>query len=379
MLKLATFGLASMAICAMADPAPEPAAGAAATPAPAPAKAKTVLDDMDSRRMFKSPEDAAAYLNKLDEDIPGFGTNNFVLRGITPNTDTGALDFDPKFYDDLSRVMVSVLTNRVKGGPTKVNAIVVTPVPTIEAILADEAAMQWLTKIIDKELNHVAVRGLRDPKDGLTIDEITDAMPVTLADFITSSRGDGGALDVFNELAKGIIDAIAKQNKAWSKMRLTKGELRSAMASRAYAAEYYPTLEDRGEGKESLFVMALQFGKKVAVAKGMDPAIFDRWLSTRDEAKLAAQKDDDDDSDEVDFDSLTFEEPKTTTAPTPAVAADTTTAAAATDTIASGDGTDTVAGADESATMTDAELEAATAPDTTVGAEGTDTTESAQA
>lgn len=306
-----TLGLASTMLCSMADPAAEvPAAGAATPAAPKP---KTVLEDVDSRRMFDTPADASNYLNSLVATISDFGAQKLVARGVSQD-DEGTLVFDPAIYDDSMRVMIAVLTQRVTGGTSKVQAIVITPAPKLDAILASDAGREWLSKIADKELNHVAVRPLRNPKDGDDLDLLAEQMPLTLAAYVTSSRESGGILETFNELARGLIDAFAKQSKPWSKARLTKPELKSAMASRAYAAEYYPTLEDRGEGKESLFVMALRFGKNVATAKGLDPAIFDRWLSTRDETKLTG-KEGEDESDDFDLDSLTFAEPTPAAAP----------------------------------------------------------------
>lgn len=272
------------------------------------AKVKTVADDMDSRRMFDTPAEAAAYLNQMGETLSDFGNQPFVLKGIT--TDEHGINFDPAVYTDDMRVMVTVLTQRVKEGPNKVQAIVVTPAPKLDAILANSIGREWLSKIVDTQLNHVAVRPLRALKDGESLDIKSGEMPLTLDGYVTSNREGGGILETYNELARGIIDAIAKKSKLWAKARLTKSELKSAMASRAYAAEYYPTLEDRGEGKESLFVMALTFAKQVAAAKGLDPAIFDRWLATRDETKLTAKDEGEEGEDDFDLDSLTFAEPE---------------------------------------------------------------------
>lgn len=276
------------------------ATAAASTPKP-----KTVLEDMDSRRMFDTPELAAQYLNQMGETLSDFASAPMVLKGVDAEG-----NFDPSIYTDSMRVMVAVLTQRVKDAPSKVQAIVVTPAPTLDSILANPLGKDWLQKIVDKELNHVAVRPLRAPKDGDTLDTLAEQMPTTLEGYVSSQREGGGILETYNELARGIIDAIAKKSKPWQKARLTKPELKSAMASKAYAAEYYPTLEDRGEGKESLFVMALNFAKQVAVSKSLDPAIFDKWLTTRDEATLVSKSDDSDDDGDFDLDSLTFAEPE---------------------------------------------------------------------
>jgi hypothetical protein len=271
-------------------------------------KVKSVAEDMPARRMFADTTAAIAYLNTQSESLPDFSEQTIIAKGVSAAED-GSLLFDPTVYTEHMRVMVAVLTQRVHNDKNKVQAIVITPVPTVESILAGgPAAMAWVEKTLDKELNHVAVRPLRKPKEGSDLNELSEQMPTTLEGYITSSRETaGGAIETFNDLARGLIDSLAKKNRAWSRARLTKQELKAAMASRAFAADTYPALEDRGEGKESLFVMALNFGIQVATSKGLSVEIFERWLLQRDETKLTTGADDEDEED-IDLDSLTFVE-----------------------------------------------------------------------
>jgi hypothetical protein len=309
---------------------------APATPAAATPKPKTVLEDMDSRRMFDSTTEAAAYLNSMASTLSDFGEGHDIIgKGVALELPAGATEgddsqpvwtFDPATYTSDMRVMIAVLTARVPGAQSKVAAIVITPAPTLASILADEAGKSWLAKIVDKELNHVAVRPLRNPKEGESLDDLAEQMPTTLAGYVTTTR-EGGILDTFNELARGIIETFAKQVKPWEKARLTKPELRAAMSSRAYASEYYPLLEDRGQSKKgddlpSFFVLALTYGKQVAAVKGLDPAIFDKWLATRNEATLTTKAEgDDDDADDIDLESLVFIDPSEKKAAAPATPA----------------------------------------------------------
>jgi hypothetical protein len=270
-------------------------------------KSETVIEGMDSRRMFANVTEAAAYLNASATKFADFDSHPQVLRGIHTEGDNAG-DFDSAIYTSSMRVMVAVLANRgeKKGDPSTVKAIVVTPAPTLDALMADDAGKAWVAKIIDKELNHVAVRPLRTADD---VESVADQMPLTLADYITSSReSSGGIMDTFNALFKGIIGGLAAKSAPWAKARLIKSELKKAMESTAYAKEYYPTLEDRGD-KPSLFVMALQLGKREAAKQGLDPAIFDRWLETRDSKTIKAAETADE-SDDFDLDDLAFDEPK---------------------------------------------------------------------
>ena len=259
-------------------------------------KPKTVIENMDSRRMFDTTEEAANYLNKCADDFADFDSHPQVIHGID-----GDGNFDPEVYTPDMRVMVAVLANRgEKGKPSTVKAIVVTPAPKMEAILESETGRAWANKILDKELNHVAVRALRTADD---VDTVADQMPLTLADYVTSSReSSGGIMETFNELYKALIATLASRSAPFAKARLTKGEFKKGLESRSYALEYYSKLEDRGT-KPSLFVMAAQLGQREAKEQGLDPAIFDKWLATRDEKAFSAATADESEED-FDLDSL---------------------------------------------------------------------------
>lgn len=270
----------------------------AATPAKAESKQKNTIDGMTGYRTFDSPADAQAYLEKCAADFADFQDQPFAMVGLN---DDG--EFDPAIYTDDTRVRVAVLRNvprtiNGKREPTTIKAIVVTPVPTLAALMADDVGSAWVQKVIDKELNHVAVRPLRDAEN---LETAIAMVPTTRDQFITSSRDAGGIMDSFNELYKTINDKMGGGAPIWAKARLIKAELKKAMESAAYALEYYPALEDRGE-KESLFVLAIKFGQALCKHKGLDSAIFDKWLATRDQQTLKATEDDD--SEDLSLDDL---------------------------------------------------------------------------
>jgi hypothetical protein len=304
--------LATSNLCSMAAESGEKVSGAAATAAtPAAAaeaaKPKTTLEGMTGYRTFATTDEATAYLAKCNEDFSDFAGQPFAMIGVD---ESGA--FRPDVYTPEMRVRVAVLRNvpRTVNGkrePTTIKAIVVTPVPSIPSILGidaetweiikDSPSVAFAVKTLDKELNHIAVRPLRDAEN---LDTAMEQVPTTLAGFIESNRDAGGIMDTFNDLYKTINDTLSKQVPLWSKARLIKAEMKKAMESKAYALEYYPALEDRGtdsngKAKDSLFVLALQFGIKLAKSKGADSAIFDKWVSTRDAQTLAASTADDDD------------------------------------------------------------------------------------
>lgn len=261
-------------------------------------KTKSVAENFPARRVFDSTEEAGAFLNRMADELDDFEEQTFALIGVDEEG-----NFDPEVYGDGTRVMIAKLMNRGEkvGGvrqPSTVKAIVCTPVPTLKAILESEAATGWADKILLKELNHVAVRPLRDADN---VENVLDQMPRTLDAYITSSRdGGGGIMEAFNDLYSPINKTLAAKVRSWDKARLRKGDLKKALESAAYAADVYPQLEDRGE-QPSLFVVALDIGIAVAKKKGLDPTIFERWKATRDQVQISAEEDDDD----LDLDSLT--------------------------------------------------------------------------
>lgn len=271
-------------------------ANATATESKAP-KPKTVADDMKPRRVLESTGDAKNYLETLANELSDWGDGKFAFAA--PGIDDEG-NFDSAVYTDDMDVLVAKLVN--KGA---VKAVVVAPIPKIDVILADEAGKAWATKILHKELNHVAVRALREADD---VSTVVDQIPTTLAGYIESGRAGAGIMETFNELYKQINATLSKAFPVWGKYRLIKTELKKAMESTAYATEIYAALEGyTAKGiDDGLFVAAIKIGIAAAKRKGLDPAIFERWLATRDQkAYDPAQPDEGDEEEAFDIDSLT--------------------------------------------------------------------------
>lgn len=255
---------------------------------PAEDRRETVTEGMDARRVFANADEAANYLNHCAETFKDFGDTPLAAPGMD---DEG--NFDSAIYGPGIEVMVSTLREQKKG----VRAIVVMPVPTLDALLADDAGKSWVQKIIHKELNHVAVRDLRNAANVLTV---VDQMPINMTGYITSGQGTSGIMGSYDTLYQELNKDLSTKSKLWNKARFTKGDLKAALESKAFAEEYYPALENRGEGKPSLFALALDSLIIVAKKRGLDPAIFQRWKDTRTTVALA----DDEDSEDFDADAL---------------------------------------------------------------------------
>lgn len=267
-------------------------------------KTLTVIDDMDQRRMFADTDSAAAYIEKCQADYSDFGSYPVAAAGLTEDG-----DFDPEVYTDEMRVGVYVLTKRGDGpNSTTVHCIVIAPAPKVTAFLGlteedaatfnNAAGVDWLTGIIDKEINHVTVRQLRKAENAQEIAEAVESMPTSLADFITSGReSTSGILETFNTLWQIIKKGVGAKSKPFALANLSKKELRKAMESASYAATVYPQLETRTNKKgdpESLFVLAATFGQLLAKQESLDSTIFDRMLAQRDEKEIAVSDDEED-------------------------------------------------------------------------------------
>jgi hypothetical protein len=269
-------------------------------------KAKTVNEDMAQRRTFSDQSAAVAYIAKLASDLSDFDPEKipFIVHGFSIAED-GTMSFDPEVYPSGYDVMVATLSEKgTKEAKGKVSAIIITPIPNLDTLLNAEGGKDWVSKIIEKELNLVAVRPIRNKADMLVK---ADEMPKTVAEFIAGGReGTSSLMEAFESLFKRIKDQMGKQFPIWNKANLPKAELKKAFSSASYARDYYPALENRGEGKPSLFVIALQVSKLAATKEGLDPAIFDKWLATRDAFDIEAQAEADaaDDESELDADAI---------------------------------------------------------------------------
>ena len=270
---------------------------AESTPDATEAKAKTI-QDVASRTHFATLEEMTAYLQRLADEIKDFASYPLAAPGLD------AEGFDASMYGEGMEACVSILTNK-KGSKgydenRPVRAIVATPMPTLEALMGRPDGVDFVRKIIRKELNHIAVRQLRDAAD---VSTVVPEMPVTVDGYISTGRESSTALETFNTLYKSINDTLNKMFPAWSRRKIYKRDLRSAMESKAFALEYFGSLEDRGD-KESLFVIALKLGQAAAKAKAMDSSIFDRWLETRDSKTIDLTDDEDEADEDVSFESL---------------------------------------------------------------------------
>ena len=266
-------------------------------------KIKTVADDMAQRIMLNSTQDALAFLGRAQTEFSDFNEQDLVAQGLSQD-ESGNLVFDPAIYTDGTRVMIAKVTQRDTDG-TKLKAVIITPAPSLDQILADAQGKEWLAKIVDVQLNAAAVRELRKPDVEIndnSIVEILSKMPKTLADYVTSSRESSSTLlEGFEALWRDIKAALGDMAKAFKVANLSKKEFRRAMESKSYASRFYPMVEETKRG--SVFEFAIQAFKAKSAELGYDTSIFDRWAANRDTLVIDANADDEDG--EFSLDALT--------------------------------------------------------------------------
>lgn len=294
----------------------ETTAAAATAEAPATATKKKGMDSVPQRRLFDSLEAGYTALMAMLDEIEGAPDLPLIIAGKSIDPTNGEATIDPTVYDG-QRTMLAILNEKVMKPKNatakdddagsygfKPRAIVLTPVPTLDAILADDTGKKWLNAIIETQLNNTAFRKLRKP--GAILADGQSLLPLTLADFVTSetSGSNSGMTASFNEL-------FADVNKSLETLSLTfkngkpgkKAVLQNALESAAFARAMFPALEQPTKKfPAGLLVTWLQLAEGLAVQRGLDPAVFQHWLATRNEA--AAQLDEDEAEEELDLSAV---------------------------------------------------------------------------
>lgn len=276
--------------------------------------ARAVLGDY--RKVFDSLEDALKAVHSIFTKVDSKGQTIFpadfpVLAakvGLVDFTEEGVLP-DPTQWADgmyLSEgvsIAVSFVgvrgieTGEVndKGQPKKANgarALVIYPVFGIDAITGNESGGDWLLKIIEKEMSHVAFRPLRTISLDSSIDELAASainMPGSVGDYVEEAARESTDSSAFDE----IWAQFRKMLKAEPSTTLlaealpSKQEVIKAIRSVAFAKENYAQLEDMGVfkfiGSTMIAVIDSQNVAKIEAGENtIDSGEIAGWLAKRD-------------------------------------------------------------------------------------------------
>lgn len=231
-----------------------------------------------ARQVFKAGENSfAAALDHLRKILATEGAGDLptVIAGL--NGETGEIDQSIYAGND---IYVIRLMNKGAG----VRALVMQPAPTIENFLASPEASSWVADLMETQIAHKMVRSLRAKADAPNADitqEAIVAIPRSIADYVATMRL-GGAVKLWNEHAKGIIDQIGSKVPAFAALRLTKDFFRRAIESKEFAQSVFAQFEERG-----YFVAGAQALINVGKKEGSDTSLIEGWLANRDTVKLA--------------------------------------------------------------------------------------------
>ncbi len=248
-------------------------------------KAKTI-SDIPQRSVFPTVESAMEYIGKIVAIMDKEGETHLPLHmfGFELDSDgnVGAKDGEawPEGFNAAVILLQSqeeyINEDKEKKKRQVPHTILLRPFPTVEQLLADSAGEKMIRSVLEKELNHRAVRPLRTA-DNLAA--VLGEVPASIAAFCSSGRESGGSiLGAFNELYAQVHDYVKGKIDRVSRARLIKAEMKKCLENTSYANHYYTALEEAGDFKTLLSCFIALGGKK-----GIDVTIFESWAATRDE------------------------------------------------------------------------------------------------
>ncbi len=274
--------------------------------------ARAVLGD--HRKVYDSVTDAIAAVRSIyaktdfPADFPVMAARVGLIDVSTEATIPDVAEWaEGAYLADGIQVAVSFIGVRnleidVNGEKKKANGakgLVIYPIFGIDNIVANDDGGEWLMKIIEKEMSHVAFRNLRNVPLESTTEELGAAakgMPASVGDYVEESTREGldtSAFDSvwnkFRKLLKGeasttlLVDALP-----------AKQEVIKSLRSKAYAVENYGDLESMGAFTfiGSTMVKVIDMANAAAIEAGedtVDSGEIAGWMTKRDTFVFPAQ------------------------------------------------------------------------------------------
>lgn len=254
-------------------------------------KAKSI-SDVSQRSIFPTVDSAMEYIGKLVE-LMGEDQLPLHMYGYGMDDEGEVTAKEGEEWPEGFNAAVILLQSQQEvddgeGGLKKrqiPHTILLRPFPTVEQLLADTAGEKMIRSVLEKELNHRAVRPLRTA-DNLAA--VLGEVPASIAAFCSSGRESGGAiLGAYNELYAQVHDYVKGKIDRVSRARLIKAEMKKCLENTSYANHYYTALEEANDFK-TLLSCFIALGLK----KGVDVTIFESWAATRDEQSFDGASDD---------------------------------------------------------------------------------------
>lgn len=248
------------------------------------------ISDASQREIFTGEDTMAAlraampYVKHLQELADA--SVEFIVFG---SQEDGRVDIKKWPSDFHANVMVATLSKRIVIGTKEdgkpqtksvCEAVIVHPIPTLDAVLASPAGRDMIEGIWETQSNHKAVSVLRDADNYIAV---ADQMPVTIEAFATAGRSDTKSklLEAFNNYANEINGFLRKNSSIWERAKLTKATMRQCLENRARAVYFYGAIEEA-----QLFEAALAGLIQLASDDGSDTTLFYKWQSTRNDVSF---------------------------------------------------------------------------------------------
>lgn len=185
---------------------------------------------------------------------------------------------EPEFPENHS-VIVYPIKERIEPAPaegpkSEIVRIVVQAVPSLELAQAD--GQRGNGYIEDAFYGAIAVKLANAARALIKEGESGSSLPVSTADYFEVTRDSG--LATFDALAKGVLDALAKQHKVFK--MLNKNNFRKCLSSKPFAMATFQMIEQNG-----IFAVVLNKMIELANKDGLDPQILVDWRDNRENAQ----------------------------------------------------------------------------------------------
>lgn len=237
---------------------------------------KFTLDSIDRR--YYGPEsvaDASEYVSNCVEVCEAAGVPVFWNFNPEPDEETGEVEPLPDGYG----IAVAPIQQRSGQGSMNVIGLVVATAPSYDAVALDEKGNIFIQDLVQDVIVGKLIAAAR-PKPNETLGQTPFTLPVSIADFIESRRGE--SLKSYTEIAPAFVGALKKMGMKYINATM----LRQCLQSTEFAAQQFPKID------QTSWLVAIDNMRGQAVAKKLDPAIYDHWKESRDSAGMAEIDDD---------------------------------------------------------------------------------------
>ena len=154
--------------------------------------------------------------------------------------------------------------------------VAVAAIPDPETIANHEKGSDFIRNVLISAFQAKVANAVRPRADGSTAGSI----PASIEDFITSQRG-SGSLKTYTAMATVFVKTIKKMGIKF----MTSQILKQTLQSKAFAESQFPKIPQDGWEK----ILHAMVSK--AANEGLDPAILNHWLATRNDAEMHIAED----------------------------------------------------------------------------------------